>query len=230
MTTPTAQADEKAAWLEDEYPIRKGLADGSLISVGASAVAPLIAEIDRLRAALRPEGEAVAWQRRVKKPDGAWGLWLDAGRAEYEGRHTELGVEVGLVEYRPLYATPPAPAQVEPASEPAGGGVREALQKLYDGGVACHDLWFFRDLKVIIDALSSPASCPAEAEALPDGVERKPYDMIVKRLLNPPFGTETSERLLMGTAADAIRTLLDEVKALSPAPAQAGSGDAGEGR
>ncbi len=45
----------------------------------------------------------------------------------------------------------------------------------------------------------------------PDGeVVRKPYDMIVKRLLNPPFGTETSERLLMGTAADAIRTLIDE--------------------
>lgn len=39
-----------------------------------------------------------------------------------------------------------------------------------------------------------------------DGV-REPYAAIVKRLLNPPFGTETSERLLMGTAADAIRHL-----------------------
>lgn len=43
---------------------------------------------------------------------------------------------------------------------------------------------------------------------------REPYAKIVKRLLNPPFGTETSERLLMGTAADAIRTLLDEVAEL----------------
>lgn len=44
----------------------------------------------------------------------------------------------------------------EPASSPAG--VREALQKLYDGGVACHDLWFFKELKQIIAALSQSTS------------------------------------------------------------------------
>lgn len=32
---------------------------------------------------------------------------------------------------------------------------------------------------------------------------------ITKRLLNPPFGTETSERLLMAEAAEVIRQLVD---------------------
>lgn len=42
--------------------------------------------------------------------------------------------------------------------------------------------------------------------------EMKPdtqWARLVKRLLNPPFGTDTSERLLMGEAADAIRYLLE---------------------
>ena len=32
-------------------------------------------------------------------------------------------------------------------------------------------------------------------------------DALVKRLTDPPFGTETSERLLMASAADAITAL-----------------------
>lgn len=144
-------------------------------------------------------------------------------------------------------------ALAKPVSEPAGGGVREAVaRRLYktymlatnrgseriDLSSVDWDEWFDTNASMPLSgppfvelwtamadaALPSPASSsPAEAEALPAGVERKPYDMIVKRLLNPPFGTETSERLLMGAAADAIRTLLDRVRALSPAPAQAGS-------
>jgi hypothetical protein len=49
-------------------------------------------------------------------------------------------------------------ALAKPASSPAGGDVREALQKLYDGGVACHDLWFFKELEQIIAALSQSTS------------------------------------------------------------------------
>lgn len=40
---------------------------------------------------------------------------------------------------------------------------------------------------------------------------------LIKRLLNPPFGTDTSERLLMGEAADAIRYLLERVSPVSEA-------------
>lgn len=39
-------------------------------------------------------------------------------------------------------------------------------------------------------------------------------DLIVKRLLDPQFGSETTERLLMGTAADAIRHLQGETARL----------------
>lgn len=36
-------------------------------------------------------------------------------------------------------------------------------------------------------------------------------DLIVKRLLDPQFGSDTTERLLMGSAADAIRYLQGEL-------------------
>lgn len=87
--------------------------------------------------------------------------------------------------------------------------------------------------EAILDALKQAASGGAAGmadyeiaaiaddllETLGASVDREPYATIVKRLLHPPFGTETSERLLMGTAADAIRTLLDQVADLSTSSA-----------
>lgn len=59
-----------------------------------------------------------------------------------------------------------------------------------------------------------------EAMLAQGGGEVRPdthWARLVKRLLNPPFGTDTSERLLMGEAADAVRYLLERVSPASEA-------------
>lgn len=112
-----------------------------------------------------------------------------------------------------------APSPAASPSETSGAEMKsivlEALKQAASGGasgMADHELAEIAD-----DLIGS--LCQTE----PSEVSRKPYDMIVKRLLNPPFGTETSERLLMGTAADAIRTLLGENASLAkPASEPAG--------
>jgi hypothetical protein len=59
-------------------------------------------------------------------------------------------------------------------------------------------------LLAICDALSTRAAPPAmDREAVDD----KAVSALIKRLENPPFGTEASERLLMAQAARALSTL-----------------------
>lgn len=72
--------DEKAMSADERY-IRAGLADGSLVGVGASAIRPLLDEIDRLRA-LGPgsTGEAEGWVLVPKEPTEAT---IEAMRVAY---------------------------------------------------------------------------------------------------------------------------------------------------
>lgn len=126
----------------------------------------------------------------------------------------------------------------KPASEPAGGGVREALQAYHDaysdrrfapeGSHEAYDaaarLEDAHDLATT--ALSSPASSsPAEAEALPDGVEA------VRVLREAEAAFEAIRVILVNELDEPVRQAFwravaarDAVRrALSPAPAQAGS-------
>lgn len=87
--------------------------------------------------------------------------WMDDGSTRAGSHDTEFRVvtaktKADMPKSMAEAYTTPLYALAKPASSPAG--VREALQKLYDGGVACHDLWFFKELKQIIAALSQSTS------------------------------------------------------------------------
>jgi hypothetical protein len=114
-TTPTlAQADEKARDTPDDVSaeinrIRRAIAPGN--GGDKEDLMSYAKEIVRLRAALRPEGEAVACCPRC---DGTGFAWSDLD---------EQMEECPACEAR---STPTAPAQVEAASLPAPGGAVEA--------------------------------------------------------------------------------------------------------
>lgn len=64
-------------------------------------------ELDALRNA---GGEVAGWQRRVKINDETWGAWEPAGKMSFDNAASETGVQLGLVEYREVFAGPAAPA------------------------------------------------------------------------------------------------------------------------
>jgi len=86
-----------------------------------------------------------------------------------------------------------------------------------------------------LSALSSPASSsPAEAEALPDGVDglKAAWSFLQDRLLEfeQEIGSGEEEREWAGHVMPALSRLGSLLASLSPAPAQAASGAAGEER
>jgi hypothetical protein len=105
-TKTPAQADEKA--LEAAAVAIHCAADN------ADAIELARLAVEAYLAALRPEGEAVAWMNPEHL--AAYRSGARDGIAWSSPEKTEFYSE-------PLYATPPAPAQVEAASLPAQGGV-----------------------------------------------------------------------------------------------------------
>jgi hypothetical protein len=120
-------------------------------------------------------------------------------------------------------------ALAKPASEPAGGGVWEAnWQEMY-----AREAHKAMVLQEEVSRLSSPASSsPAEAEALPDGVEagevKRIQDWLLKRHAEHLSASADNSLMMRREFGDAemfldAAILLSTLANLSPAPAQAGS-------
>jgi len=141
-------------------------------------------------------------------------------------------------------------ALAKPASEPAGGGVREAAEtrgpyearickdiptdccdygvvSLSEGREVCR-VWREQDARAIAAALSSPASSsPAEAEALQAGVDveafHEAFELIFEAYSGPAdtFTTDTAWAMSLSRKVNKAYGLLQKVRAsLSSAPAQ----------
>lgn len=106
-TTPTpAQADEKIERIAAILMSRVNAPEGEIYSVARDIVA-----------ALRPEGEAVAWRLRYGDSN-LWSYCDTKADADFYVRQANVRVEV-----QPLFATPPAPAGVKEMRDAISGAL-----------------------------------------------------------------------------------------------------------